>query len=214
MNEYSRVVKLTLLSLLILFSIKSFCMSAPYYSLKGTRAGYTKATLVSNISTFITALNFKPDNNEKTLRGIGLFTPIMYFYLSQVSMGPDLEISEYNRRASKCVNKEKVGDCRLLKIPTKEELEADIDHWRYMAKSGIYISGAINIAILSKIHDSSDDDSEKKLAMGSILVTLGMAIYDYDNVFSKKTPPWVDFSVLPKKVGKNILPSPTVSFRF
>lgn len=210
-----KIITFFILAALSHNALASGCMST---HLKGTVPGWNKPALVSSVGTALAAYSLRDEPNltdkQDRIASESYAAPVLYFYLALVSTCPTASLEEYKRKKKENEKNGPKSAWLYPDVPTKAQLEDQIEKWRKMSKIAIATVGGINLYSLSRIHDVAEKQSTKNVAIASALLTIATTIYDYDNVFSDEPPPWADFDIVSTEVGGSILPSVRYSYNF
>jgi hypothetical protein len=208
-------MKLISIFYLIIISLHAHSSSCSSYPLKGTEPGWLKSGVVSSAFALTTSLLVSAEAEEENdyRRTLPIYTamiPFWYFYA-----GGALTCPRYTKKEFDEMNKRFRGRLKLRVPQSKEALDAKIEAWRIAARRNTIMLNGINLVSLSQIYVHAQEDSTKNYALAGAIATIITILYDYDEIYSEKDPPWVNFNVLPKKVGlNNYVPSANLTFRF
>ncbi len=209
-----RIVSLLVATFLGHNAIASGCMAS---HLEGTIPGASKPAMISSIGTAFSAfiLSREPGLNEEQdkIPSQSYVVPALYVYTVSLFSCHSQTLEEYQKTVSEA-NSSISRRVRYGKVPTKTELEDRIKSWRKLSRITVIGVGGYNLYSLTRIYKASSRRTTKGLALISAGLTIASAIYDYDNTFNNKKPPWANFDVVTTEVSYDLVPSLQYTYNF
>ncbi|WP_412475106.1 hypothetical protein [Halobacteriovorax sp. YZS-3-1] len=186
--------------------------------LKGTVPSWNKPAVASSLFTSLSALVLSEESDitdkQDKIAKESYIVPAIYFYLSVMTTCHAVSLEKYKELKKENDKKGPKAAWMYPPVPTKAQLEDSIKSWRKLSKITIATVGGVNLYSLSRIYDVASEQSTKNIALASAILTIATTVYDYDNVFSNKPPPWADFDIVTTEIGNSLVPSVRYTYNF
>lgn len=219
-------------------SLVLYLLSATHASASGCRSTYLEGTLspygriplvsssLTAISSFILKSEGSANNDNKDKRAAvdsGFAASGVYFFIAMHGLCRTVERKEYEKliaeRDKLLKEGKKFEDLpyklkHIAPIPSREAYETEISEWKRRQRFlQVIVTGLESLAVYEQAQQA-DRDGTKYFAYASLGAIAAMVATDYDSVWGKQQPSWIDFNIVTTRINSTILPMVTVTSSF